>query len=68
MENSSLQTLNSILKFSEELSEKLVIFFTTNNENKVLSTIKSRCNLIRVLKDEEFLKSIKNEFNVEDSD
>ena len=39
---------NSILKFLEEPGSEIYAFLTTNNENNVLPTIISRCQLLRL--------------------
>jgi DNA polymerase III delta prime subunit len=38
---------NSLLKLIEEPSNNLVIFLLVNNENDILATIKSRCQVVR---------------------
>lgn len=46
IENSNVQTINSLLKFLEEPTSNTFIIMTTNNFSKVLSTIKSRSQII----------------------
>ena len=48
VENMSVQAINSILKFLEEPENNIYAFLTTNNENNVLPTIISRCQLLRL--------------------
>ena len=48
VENMSVQAINSILKFLEEPESNIYAFLTTNNENNVLPTIISRCQLLRL--------------------
>ena len=61
----NIEAQNSILKTLEEPPEYVVIILIVTNENKMLETIKSRCNIIKFdsLKDEEieeFLKANKD--------
>lgn len=44
------QASNSLLKFLEEPGEGIIAILLTNNVNKVLSTIVSRCQLIKLSK------------------
>lgn len=48
VENMSVEAINSILKFLEEPGSEIYAFLTTNNENSVLPTIISRCQLLRL--------------------
>ena len=48
IETMTRQAINSILKFLEEPGEKVYAFLTTNNENLILPTIISRCQLLRL--------------------
>ncbi len=48
VENMSVEAINSILKFLEEPESEIYAFLTTNNENNVLPTIISRCQLLRL--------------------
>ena len=48
IENMTIEAINSILKFLEEPGQKVYAFLTTNNENTVLPTIISRCQLLRM--------------------
>lgn len=48
VENMSVEAINSILKFLEEPGSEIYAFLTTNNENNVLPTIISRCQLLRL--------------------
>ena len=48
VENMSVEAVNSILKFLEEPESEIYAFLTTNNENNVLPTIISRCQLLRL--------------------
>ena len=61
----NIEAQNSILKTLEEPPEYVVIILIVTNENKMLETIKSRCNILKFdsLKDEEieeFLKANKD--------
>ena len=42
---------NSLLKFLEEPNDNIIAILFTNDIHKVLSTIRSRCQLIRLVKD-----------------
>lgn len=44
------QAANSLLKFLEEPSDNIIAFLITDNFNKLLSTIISRCQVIRLKK------------------
>ena len=46
IENSNKQSINSLLKFIEEPTKETYILITTNNKNKVLTTIKSRSQIL----------------------
>ena len=48
IENANVQSTNSILKFLEEPQENVYAFITTNNENSVLPTIVSRCQVMHL--------------------
>ena len=48
IENTTIEAINSILKFLEEPGQKVYAFLTTNNENAILPTIISRCQVLRL--------------------
>lgn len=48
VENTSVEAINSVLKFLEEPGENVFAFLTTNNENSVLPTIISRCQTLKL--------------------
>ena len=48
IENMTTQAINSILKFLEEPGQNVYAFLTTNNENVILPTIISRCQVLRL--------------------
>ena len=48
IENMTIEAINSILKFLEEPGQKVYAFLTTNNENVILPTIISRCQVLRL--------------------
>ena len=48
IENMTTQAINSILKFLEEPGQRVYAFLTTNNENVILPTIISRCQVLRL--------------------
>ena len=48
IENMNVQATNSILKFLEEPGQEIYAFLTTNNENIILPTILSRCQVLRM--------------------
>lgn len=48
VENMTVEAVNSVLKFLEEPGKKIYAFLTTNNENNVLPTIISRCQVLRL--------------------
>lgn len=64
IENSSLSALNSILKFLEEPTPNTYAIFTTNSKELILDTFISRCQLIRLCKDENNLKNIFSNFHL----
>lgn len=49
LENSNKETLNALLKTLEEPYENVYCFITTKNENKLLPTILSRCQILNLL-------------------
>ncbi len=49
VENLTVEAINSLLKFLEEPHQEVYAFLTTENENKVLETIISRSQRLRVL-------------------
>lgn len=75
-EKMNAQASNSILKFLEEPVDNIIAILVTNNINKVLNTIVSRCQVISLnkinytLSDDSFenIASILNNNNVEDVD
>ena len=48
IENMTDQAINSILKFLEEPGKNVYAFLTTNNENSILPTIISRCQVMHL--------------------
>lgn len=48
VENMTTDAVNSMLKFLEEPESKVYAFLTTNNENNVLPTILSRCQILHL--------------------
>ena len=48
IENASMGAINGILKFLEEPSDNVVGILTTHNVSKILPTIVSRCQMIRL--------------------
>lgn len=56
---------NTMLKFLEEPEKNILGFFITNNANNVISTIRSRCEVIKVLYDihELDINNITNDIN-----
>jgi DNA polymerase-3 subunit delta' len=69
IENSSSGAVNSLLKFLEEPSEDVLAIITTQNLSKVIPTIISRCQLIRIvdIQKEELIKSLVDDgFSLED--
>lgn len=48
VENMTVEAVNSILKFLEEPGTQIYAFLTTNNENSILPTIVSRCQVLKV--------------------
>lgn len=48
VENMTPEALNSILKFLEEPECEIYAFLTTNNENNILPTIISRCQVLHL--------------------
>lgn len=56
---------NTMLKFLEEPEQNILGFFITNNANNVISTIRSRCEVIKVIYDihELDINNITNDIN-----
>ncbi len=50
VENTNVQSINSLLKFIEEPTEKTFIIMTTNNISNVLPTIRSRAQVVNIRK------------------
>ena len=48
IENMKVEDINAILKFLEEPGNQIYAFLTTNNENAVLPTILSRCQILKL--------------------
>ena len=48
VENMTVEAVNSMLKFLEEPESVVYAFLTTNNENNVLPTILSRCQILHL--------------------
>ena len=48
IENMTIEAINSILKFLEEPGQQIFAFLTTNNENSILPTIISRCQVLKM--------------------
>ena len=48
IENMTIEAVNSILKFLEEPKPNVYAFLTTNNENSILPTILSRCQIMHL--------------------
>lgn len=48
VENMTAEAVNSILKFLEEPGSEIYAFLTTNNENIILPTIISRCQVLHL--------------------
>ena len=48
VENMTIEAVNSMLKFLEEPETEVYAFLTTNNENNVLPTILSRCQILHL--------------------
>ncbi|MBO6046398.1 MAG: hypothetical protein J6P61_01470 [Erysipelotrichaceae bacterium] len=70
IENSSTVAMNSLLKFLEEPVDDVHAILTTKNLNKVLPTIQSRCQIIRLLPEskEMLIRRLMNEgFDEEDA-
>lgn len=57
IENATIESLNSLLKFLEEPDGETYAIFTTNNIDKVLPTVLSRCQMM-VLKNESIAKKV----------
>lgn len=49
VENMNRESINALLKFLEEPGENIFAFLTTENESKVLETILSRCQHLKLL-------------------
>lgn len=51
---------NMILKFLEEPSENVIAFFITTNLDSVITTIKSRCQIVNVIYDSDITYNVEN--------
>ena len=60
VENMTVEAVNSMLKFLEEPETEVYAFLTTNNENNILPTIISRCQILH-------LKTIARESIIKDA-
>lgn len=60
VENMTIEAINSVLKFLEEPEKNIYALLTTNNENAVLPTIISRCQVMH-------LKPIKREIIIQEA-
>lgn len=71
IENMTIEAINSILKFLEEPENNIYAFLTTNNENLILPTIISRCQVfhLRPVPRKEVIKeSIENGISQDDAE
>ena len=71
IENMTEQAINSILKFLEEPGKNVYAFLTTNNENSILPTIISRCQVMHlklVDRQEVINDAIENDVEKEDAE
>lgn len=66
IENSNKFVINSLLKKIEDPNKNTFYIFTCRNSEKVLSTIKSRCQIFRILPDIERLKKQLIECNIKE--
>ena len=48
LENSNRESLNALLKFLEEPEDNILGFFITTNKERVIDTIKSRCQIMKI--------------------
>ena len=65
----TIEAINSILKFLEEPGQQIYAFLTTNNENSILPTIISRCQVLRLkLIDKNIVIKDAMDFGVEKKD
>lgn len=66
-ENMTVQAQNSLLKTLEEPPEHAVIILITSNENKMLTTIKSRCTKINFipLNNSDIRTILRREYNID---
>lgn len=62
-EKMNVQTANSILKFLEEPSDNIIAILIANDLNKILPTIVSRCQIIKLMKTNEESSALEN-FNL----
>ncbi|QJG67205.1 hypothetical protein [Mycoplasma phocoenae] len=49
IENSSAQSLNALLKFTENLNKNVFLVLSTNKRHSILNTIKSRSTVIEIM-------------------
>ena len=66
----NIQTANAMLKFIEDANNDVIAIFLTTNIDNVISTIKSRCQIIKFKKTTKFdiFDIIKKEFEKENND
>lgn len=71
IENMTIEAVNSILKLLEEPGKQIFAFLTTNNENSVLPTIISRCQVLHLKQIDKNIvvkDALKNGINVKDAE
>ena len=64
-EKLTLSSANTMLKFIEEPSDQVIGFFITDNKESIINTIRSRCQIINVLYNQ---NEIYNEVNLNEDD
>ena len=64
IEASSTAALNAFLKMLEEPQENIHFILTTNNIHRVIPTVQSRCQVIRLINDYEYDKTLISQYKV----
>lgn len=64
IETASTAALNAFLKMLEEPQESIYFILTTNNIHRVIPTVQSRCQVIRLINDYEYDKTLNSQYKV----
>ena len=64
IEASSTAALNAFLKMLEEPQKSIYFILATNNIHRVIPTVRSRCQVIRLMNDYEYDKTLLSQYEV----